>query len=395
MTFQAFGGCIECVFLTEDCLLNNFVGNQLWGFGSASAGRLGDGTTITKSSPVQTISSTTNWRNVSEGTFSIAAIKNDGTLWTWGCNQCGILGQNNLTNTCSPIQITNGGCWRRVDVGFSGGLWGHAAGIKNDGTLWTWGSNTCGGLGINIAPAAGCRSTPVNVGTERNWKDISVGFLFTLGLKTDGTLWSWGNNCYGRLGDGTTVNRSSPVQIVAPVGLCWRTISAGYHHSAAIRSDNTLWVWGTDRNHGHLGNLNSGNCQSSPVQTISQGSNWKSVTAGYCRTAAIKTDGTLWIWGSNGRGALGTGTYSFNTNASSPVQIGTSNNWKSVVIARDHNLALKTDSSIWGWGCNFNNWQQGTVCYSSPIQLQIGNLWKTVVSGKASSTGWWAIRFKE
>jgi alpha-tubulin suppressor-like RCC1 family protein len=162
-----------------------------------------------------------------------------------------------------------------------------------EGNLWAWGYNNYGQLGTgNITDY----SSPVQtVASGLNWKTITCTTTqgSAGGIKTDGTLWLWGDNQWGQLGDNTTTNRSSPVQTVA-AGTNWKQVSMGRFNTGAIKTDGTLWLWGRNNN-GQLGD-NSTTQQNSPVQTIAGGTNWKQVSGGI---AAIKTDGTLWLWGDN------------------------------------------------------------------------------------------------
>jgi len=167
--------------------------------------------------------------------------------------------------------------------------------------LWGMGKNDLGQLGTNDIT---WRSSPVQtIAGGANWKQVSGGGLHTAAIKTDGTLWTWGFNLLGQLGNNTRTNRSSPVQTVSG-GTNWKQVACGAYHTAAIKTDGTLWLWGYNT-YGQLGNNNITN-QSSPVQTVSGGTNWKSVAGGMYHTAAIKTDGTLWTWGFNLQGQLGT-----------------------------------------------------------------------------------------
>jgi alpha-tubulin suppressor-like RCC1 family protein len=268
---------------------------------------------------VQTISGGTNWRQVSTQGFQTAAIKTDGTLWTWGRNDNGYLGDNTITHRSSPVQTVAGGTyWRQVAAAYY-----HTAAIKTDGTLWTWGFNGDGELGDNTVVH---RSSPVQtVAGGTNWRQVAAGYSHTAAIKTDGTLWLWGYNIYGQLGDNTVVNKSSPVQTTAG-GTNWRQVSGGSRHTAAVKTDGTLWLWGRNQ-YGQLGDNTVVN-KSSPIQTIAGGTNWKLSAAGQYHTAAIKTDGTLWLWGCNKYGQLGDTTL---VHRSSPIQtIAGGTNWKQV-----------------------------------------------------------------
>jgi alpha-tubulin suppressor-like RCC1 family protein len=382
---------IGCHLVTKEYLLEAYPdlvpwikSPGLWLWGCGTSGRLGDDTITDKSSPVQTVSGGTNWRQVSLGGSHSAAIKTDGTLWLWGVGGSGRLGDNTATIKSSPVQTVSGGTnWRQVSLG---GL--HSAAIKTDGTLWLWGAGTSGQLGNNTTTN---RSSPVQtVSGGNNWRQVSLGNLHSAAIKTDGTLWLWGAGTSGRLGDNNTANKSSPVQTVSG-GTNWRQVSLGGLHSAAIKTDGTLWLWGAGTS-GRLGDNTTAN-KLSPVQTISGGTNWRQVSLGNYHSAAIKTDGTLWLWGAGTSGQLGDNTA---TNKSSPVQtVSGGNNWRQVSLGRDHSAAIKTDGTLWLWGSgSCGRLGDNTITpKSSPIQtVSGGNNWRQVSLGYFHST---AIRDEE
>jgi alpha-tubulin suppressor-like RCC1 family protein len=201
----------------------------LWTWGLNSNGQLGDNTITNKRTPVTTFSGGTNWKQISGGAYHTAAIKTDGTLWTWGYNFYGQLGDNTTTDRSTPVTTFSGGTnWKQVDCGN-----GHTAAIKTDGTLWTWGYNSNGQLGDNTTTT---RSTPVTTfsgGT--NWKQVSGGEVHTAAIKTDGTLWTWGYNSNGQLGDNTITNKRTPVTTFSG-GANWKQVSGGGDLTAAITS---------------------------------------------------------------------------------------------------------------------------------------------------------------
>jgi alpha-tubulin suppressor-like RCC1 family protein len=278
----------------------------LWAWGLNQAGELGQNNRTRYSSPVQ-IPGTT-WSSISGGGNHSLATKTDGTLWAWGgdANSVNALGQNNRVKYSSPVQIP-GTNWNSISANLQ-----HSLATKTDGTLWGWGGNYDGELGLNNISSLGSGvSSPTQIpGTT--WSSINAGSSNSLATKTDGTLWGWGNNQFGKLGQNNRTYYSSPVQIP---GTTWSSISG---ESFAIKTDGTLWSWGYNTQ-GQLGQNNRIQ-YSSPVQI--PGTDWDYTY----ETSAIKTDGTLWVWGRNDKGQLGQNN---RTYYSSPVQIpGTS--WVSI-----------------------------------------------------------------
>jgi alpha-tubulin suppressor-like RCC1 family protein len=300
----------------------------LWAWGDNYSGQLGNETTDNKSSPIQ-IGSDTNWSSISCGDYHTAAIKTDGTLWIWGSNYNYQLGTNNGYSVweSSPVQTSiAGNDWVSVSCGY-----GHTVALKSNGTMWTWGNGYYGQLGDD---QTGIRSHPVmnNYG-EDTWSKIYAGYNCTFGIKNDGTLWSFGLNNNGTLGDGTDQNRSSLVQVLGS-GV-WKQVDVK-QTAIAIKQDGTLWTWGLGSS-GRLGNNDVIN-YSSPIQTVMGGNGWVQCSAGGAFSAAIRNDGTLWTWGENLYGQLGNGT---EDNTSSPVQV-TGINWAYVACGSGATSAIKS-----------------------------------------------------
>jgi len=296
--------------------------------------------TLDRRSPVLQIGTERNWASVSaRGAY---AIKTDGTLWEWEYGQH-YDGTTVTFYKSRPVQIGTERSWASVSASVY-----HTVAIATDGTLWAWGENEYGQLGDGTTVN---RSSPIQIGTERNWASVSAGEVYTAAIKTDGTLWAWGANDTGQLGDGTrNVDRRSPVQIGTERS--WASVSASYNSTAAIATDGTLWEWGGWR----VDQYGNFTFFRSPVQKGTE-RNWASVSAGgiwytnYC--VAIKTDGTLWAWGT---GQLSDGT---TVDRSSPVQIGTDKNWAFVSAGYWHTAAIATDGTLWAWDS----------VYSSPVQI--------------------------
>jgi alpha-tubulin suppressor-like RCC1 family protein len=373
-------GDLENYFVTEYWLIDQYVGDALWTWGYGGFAQLGNNANTNRSTPVTTFAGGNNWKQVSCGNAFTAAIKTDGTLWTWGRGTSAQLGNNANTNRSTPVTTFAGGTnWKQVSCGYN-----YTAAIKTDGTLWTWGGGTLAQLGNN---ANTNRSTPVTTfAGGNNWKQVSCGNLHTAAIKTDGTLWTWGAGGDGRLGNAQITNRSTPVTTFAG-GTNWKQVSGGYRHTAAIKTDGTLWTWGLG-GFGTLGNAVLAD-RSTPVTTFAGGSSWKQVSCGY-HTAAIKTDGTLWTWGSQYSFLIGftgqLGNAVTTSDISTPVTtFAGGTNWKQVSCGGSHTVAIKTDGTLWTWGLG-NYGVLGNAVTTGSISTPVttfagGTNWKQVSGG--------------
>ena len=348
--------------------------------GVASQGALGQNDTTQRSSPTQ-IPGTT-WGTISQCYSTSFATKTDGTLWAWGSNDNGEMG-NNLSGTnsrfSSPVQIPGTQWEKELPTN------GHAATgacFKTDGSLWMWGGNGAGQIGLNDTVQ---RSSPVQVpGTQ--WVSTGMngsithinGSGFT---KTDGTLWTWGGNGSGQLGHNDNTGKSSPRQIP---GTYWTNFQGAYYNGFCFKTDGSLWVWGGG-GYGKLG-LNATTEYSSPRQL--PGTGWaigRGKLSGYYCSGAIKTDGTLWMWGRGDDGQMGENN---RINRSSPKQIpGTQ--WVQISIGtRREVMARKSDNTMWAWGYNI----QGDLglndaqSRSSPTQVP-GTNWEIAFGGYQNAGG--------
>jgi alpha-tubulin suppressor-like RCC1 family protein len=340
----------------------------LWAWGWNGNGQLGDGTTTQRLSPVQ-IGTGTSWVAVAVGSIHSLALKQDGTLWAWGNNAQGQLGDGTQTQRLSPVQIGTGTSWVAVAVGSI-----HSVALRQDGTVWAWGYNGSGQLGDGTTTQ---RLSPVPAWYGQGAVAVAAGYNNTLVLRQDGILLASGQNDSGELGDGTTTQRLSPVQI--GTGTSWRAVAAGSSHGLAKRVDGTLWAWGYNGS-GQLGDGTTTQ-RLSPVQ-IGTGTNWGAVAGGYNNTLALKQDGTLWAWGYNGSGGLGDGTI-FNSYL--PEQVAPDKGWEAVSAGQYQTVALEQDGTVWAWGSN-NYGQLGdgtTTQRMSPVKV----LWPFFVTGIVKDLG--------
>jgi hypothetical protein len=348
---------------------------RLLAWGGGSSGALGLGNTTSYSSP-KNVGSLTTWLSVAAGDYFAIAYKNDGTLWSWGKNDKGQLGLGTITYYSSPKQIGALTNW----LNFACGRY-HTLATKTDGTLWSWGRNeNYGQLGLGDRVN---RSSPVQVGSLTTWSYVSAGGESSAAIKTDGTLWTWGANDNLQLGLdlGFGNNRSSPVQVGTLTN--WSKVAIGNFHCLAIKTDGTIWSWGNGSFFGPLG-LNNLYYYSSPKQ-IGALTNWASIAVGNRFSTSIKTDGTLWCWGSNQQGQSGFGN---TTSYSSPKQVGALTNW-SKISAKSFCVSIKTDGTLWSWGANFaGQLGIGNTSYrSSPVQVGALTTWSVITTGGGSTYG--------
>jgi alpha-tubulin suppressor-like RCC1 family protein len=345
---------------------------ELYAWGSNGFGQLGDGTVVYRSSPVQ-VGVLTNWVQVESG-YSSGAVRGDYTLWVWGYNGRGQLGQNDTIRRSSPVQVGALTNWSQISSG--AGLM--MAAIKTDGTLWTWGAANGGqlGLGVNVY-----RSSPSQVGALTNWSQVTIGNAFVVAVQTNGTLWSWGGgNNFGQQGREVVTQASSPIQVGSLTN--WSQVKAGNEHVVSRKTDGTLWAWGRNQYRGPLGDGTTIN-RSSPVQ-VGALTNWSKVAAGTFSSASIKTDGTLWTWGYNNYGQVGDNT---TVNKSSPIQVGSLTNWSQVSSGNRLTTATRSDGTLWAWGSEATGrlGLNDSINRSSPVQVGSQANWNLVSSTDATT----------
>jgi len=334
----------------------------LWAWGSNQFGQQGNGSAVHNTTPAR-IGAVTNWAAVSAGRLHTVAIRTDGTLWAWGLNNGNQIGDGTTLDRNVPTRIGTATNWVSVSAGSD-----HNVAIRTDGTLWVWGNNSDGQLGDGTTTA---RSIPVRIGTSTDWAHVSAGGMHTVGIRADGSLWAWGNNQRGQLGGGmSTSNRSIPVRIGTETD--WAHVSAGRMHTVGIRADGSLWAWG-DNQYGQLGD-GTMNIRTSPTR-IGTETDWVSVSAGNEHTIAIRADGSLWA---SGRKAIhyGLGNHTIIKDYGNTIaRVMTPTDWVHVSVSSswDHIVALRNDGSLWTLGRNpMGALGNGTTTHSNiPVQIII------------------------
>jgi alpha-tubulin suppressor-like RCC1 family protein len=305
-----------------------------WCWGDNFWGEIGDGTTTNRSAPTQ-VGTGQVWRGVTAGGGHTCGVQLDGTAWCWGRNDEGQLGIGSTDEQHAPTQLGADADWSTVVAG--NGL--HSCGIRSNGTLWCWGDNRLGQLGDGTADD---RDAPTQVGSEGGWMRVVPNGHHTCAVKEDGDdpgtfgLWCWGWNGYGQLGDGTTTNRAVPTQVGTSSDWSF-LLSTGQYHSCAVKTAGTMWCWGWNG----LGQLGDGTTTDhlAPNQ-VGSNTNWTDVAAGSSYTCGVRNDLSLWCWGWNGLGQLGDGTFDDRL---APVQTsGTANVLR--VSASTHTVALRVST---------------------------------------------------
>ena len=328
---------------------------KLWCWGADDLGQLGDGINGGDKNIPTRVTSDVNWKTVAGGGTHTCGIKTDGTLWCWGKNDFGQLGIETQDESLSlPTQVTSESGWALISAGCA-----HTCGVKTDSTFWCWGRNDSGQLGIGTTDSG--QNLPAQVTGGSGWVSVSTGCLHTCGIKTDSTLWCWGNNYAGQLGNNNWSSEKIPVSVNANFSL----VSGGSTHTCGILKDDSLACWGENEN-GQLGD-GSGDNQNTPTQ-IRTG--FATVSAGSSHTCGTTTNGNLCCWGNNEYGQLGNGNWD---NLDIPNCLNTSPDWKILSGGSAHTCGIKNDGTLWCWGRNDSGQLGNGTWENIPSPAQVVN----------------------
>ena len=280
-------------------------------------------------------------QTVAVGNTSMTAIHTDGTLWAWGSNEYGQLGNGTFNSSLVPIQVSTETTFTMISAK------GHVAALKQDGTLWAWGLNMFGQLGNGTTNN---NNAITQVGTDADWVQVAVGHGNTVTIKADGTLWGCGYNWQHQIyNDGTEAPTPMVTQMMQiGTDTNWQTIAVGDFHIMALKTDGSLWVWGSNSG-GQCGQVPFSAEVNQPTQIGTDA--WREIAAGSFSSYGIKQDGTLWAWGNNGTGAVGIGPTD-SIIVQQPVQVGTDNNWDHIYARANTAFGQKTNGELYGWGYN-------------------------------------------
>lgn len=285
---QMQGGFGHTVALASD--------STVWCWGRNDYGALGNGTTTGSIIPVQ-VSGLDNVVAIAAGDFFTVALRADSTVWSWGHNNYGQLGNGTTSNSPVPVQAS------LVNITAIAGGRDYLLVLRADSTVWGYGLNDNGQLGVSGVVTS---TAPVQAAGLDSVVAISASrYGHSTALRADGSVWTWGYNQFGQLGDGTTTTRNTPAPATGLSEMVAIAQQSGYGHTLAVRGDGTLWAWGYNLN-GQLG-IGSNTNSSVPVQ-VSGITDVVAVTCGDNHSVALKADGTAWAWGTNASGQLGDGT---------------------------------------------------------------------------------------
>lgn len=335
---------------------------SLVAWGLNLSGQLGDGTGQNSLASVPVFQTTTGstWLAFAAGDLFSLGITSKGAMWGWGYNRNGQLGDGGSTAQKSPVPVGTATNWVTVAAGKA-----HAVALQKDNTLWTWGRNVDGQLGDGTLID---KSAPVKIVdpvvtpapatvVAIKWVEVAAGEAHTMARQSDGTVWTWGGNTKSQLGNSSTTP-SKPTAVTLPTPdekAFFVAIAAGGQHSLAIRSDGTMWAWGAN-DFGQVGSGSNFDSIATPVRLIfdidpksTANNSLDKVAAGGFHTLAIMTDGTLWAWGLNADGQLGNDS---TDDARVPQRVGLDKDWVAVAAGQYFSFALKSDGTLWAWGRN-------------------------------------------
>jgi alpha-tubulin suppressor-like RCC1 family protein len=294
---------------------------------------------------------------IAAGGYHVLVLKEDGSVWSWGSNEYGQCGNGATCFVETLTQVVGITDAVQISAGYS-----YSMAIKADGTLWAWGNNLYGQLGDGSTTD---RTTPVQVIGLSGVVNVAAKVNHSLAVKNDGSTFAWGFNNYGQLGDGTTTQRTTPVPVNGMINV--KRVAVGNGHSLAVKNDGTIWAWGNNE-YGQLGNGSTTNSKT-PIQLSLSGVS--DIAANDNISLALKTDGSVFAWGRNNNGQLGDGS---TVNRSAPTPVNGLTGVRSIAAGYYHSLAVKNDGSVWSWGYNSYGQLGDGTCTQRTTPAQISGM---------------------
>jgi alpha-tubulin suppressor-like RCC1 family protein len=332
----------------------------VYAWGDNSQGQVGNGSIGGNVlSPVPVRGAATNVAQLAGSTADggfVLSLRSDGTVWGWGDNSDHQLGDLNQSGSSAPVQVHG------LPPGIAQVAAGHdhGAAVAANGSVWTWGDNSLGQLGYPGPDSP----TPHQVPGLSGVKQVAAGYDFTVALRSNGEVWTWGGNKYGQLGDGTYTPRTTPARNLAAYGMT--QVSAGRYFALA-RRPGSVWAWGSNAG-GVLGNGSTGPASATPVIVDRRTQNATQIVAGFHHAFAVDPDGSLWAWGGNDEGELGLGTVG-PTEIRTPQKVPGLTGVTQLAAGVQTSMALRSDGTLLVWGSEWYGLRGDGIQRSTPLPV--------------------------
>jgi alpha-tubulin suppressor-like RCC1 family protein len=354
--------------------------HSLWCWGADDYGQIGNPNSATPSATPYQVQPNERWIMVVSGQFFNCAIKTDHSGWCWGGNANGQLGNLTVVSQSEPTPITGSQQWQWLTAGSL-----HVCAIDAEQDLWCWGDNWSGQLGNGNFDDS---IQPVRVDTSREYAMVAAGEFHTCALKHNQSFWCWGYNLFGQLGRDSTQNHTNEYFVLpqqsGSMASDWLSIDVGYDHVCGIRSSGTLWCWGANYS-GQLARQTF--VDAAQPRLIENHFNWAQVSSGTNNGCSIKTDGSLFCWGWNSYGQVGNGIF-FDGAATAPRTVESTLAWQSITNGDTHTCGIKEDNTAWCWGDNsYGQIGIDTMGLAIPTLVNTTLTWKSLKAGSWHTCG--------
>ncbi|QZY30042.1 cutinase family protein [Nocardioides coralli] len=296
---------------------------------------------------------------VSAGGRHTCEVRPDGTLWCWGANGYGQLGVGDKTSGATPRQVGSRDDWAGVSAG---GM--HSCGVRDNGSLWCWGLNYRGQLGLGGRTD---KTEPHRVGKSRSWATVSAGWVHTCATRVDGSAWCWGDNDHGQLGNGGSSDSRKPVAVTR--GMVWQQLAAGGWHTCGVNQSGEAWCWGRN-SRGQVGDGTT-TVRLNPAR-VGGGTDWARVAPAWTHSCGLRQDGSLSCWGGNEGGQVGGGGFG---GSATPREVAPGRSWSALDTGVNFSCALDTSQQMWCWGTGRSGQLDGAPSSEQPVPVRAGTSW--------------------